>query len=341
MDTRSKKEELLYKLLKIEATILGIIAVFIISFYFILPINNPLNKDTILYKWYWLIFGLSFLVVSLYFAFCYIMAKKDKKTIMYHFANNSLNYDFLLRQLISRDFKTKYKRSVLGVLWSFLNPLLMMAVQYLIFSTIFGNEGIPNYPVYLLIGVVMFQFFNETVAPGLTAITGNASLLNKVPIPKRLFPLSKVFSSSINFAFSLIPLFVVMLICGVRPSFANLLLILDYIFLFVFVYGLTLLLSAAMVYFRDVQFLWGVISMLWMYATPIFYDLDAIKIEWVRTAMKFNPMYHYITFARICLRDGACPDLMCFLYCIICSVAMFAIGMFVFKRKEKDFVLHL
>ena len=124
-------------------------------------------------------------------------------------------YNFLIKQLVARDFKTKYKRSVLGYLWSFLNPLLTMLVQYVVFSTIFKN-GIDNYPVYLLSGIIIFNFFSEAVGQGLGSIVYNASLITKVYVPKYIYPVTKVASTSINLFISIIPLLLVTLLTGVR-----------------------------------------------------------------------------------------------------------------------------
>ena len=118
-------------------------------------------------------------------------------------------YQFLLKQLVGRDFKTKYKRSVLGMAWSFMNPLLTMTVQYIVFSTLF-KSNMANYPVYLLSGIVFFNFFSEAVSMGMTSITGNASLIKKVYMPKFVYPVARICSSLINLGLALIPLLLVM-----------------------------------------------------------------------------------------------------------------------------------
>ena len=127
-------------------------------------------------------------------------------------------YRFLLSQLVSRDFKTKYKRSILGVLWSLLNPLMIMAVQYIVFSELFRWD-IKNFAVYLLIGSVMFNFFSDASSQALSSITDSAGLITKVYVPKYIFPVSKVVSSSINLGFSLIALFLIVIIQGLSRIF--------------------------------------------------------------------------------------------------------------------------
>ena len=165
-------------------------------------------------------------------------------------------YHFLIKQLVDRDFKAKYKRSILGVFWSFLNPLLNMLVQYIVFSNLFRFD-IPNYPVYLLCGNVIFNYFSESCGMALNSITGNASLITKVYMPKYIYPLTRILSSMINLLISLVPLAIVALITGLWPTKAYILVIYPLICLAVFCLGLGMLLASAMVFFRDIQFLWG------------------------------------------------------------------------------------
>ena len=214
-----------------------------------------------------------------------------------------------------------------------------MAVQYVVFSTLFKSDT-PNYPVYLLSGIVFFNFFSEAVSVGMTSITGNASLIKKVYMPKYIYPFSKLFSSLINFGLALIPLFLVMLVTGtaIRPSV--LLLLYDIFCLLCFVMGMILLLSTAMTFFQDTQFLWGVISMLWMYLTPLFYP-ESIIPQSLLTLYHMNPMYQYITFARICIIDGVSPEPMAYLWCLLSSVLVLLLGIWTFKKQQDKFVLYL
>ena len=178
-------------------------------------------------------------------------------------------YWFLLTQLVSRDFKTKYKRSVLGVLWSMLNPLLTMGVQYIVFSELFRWD-IDNFAVYLLIGTVMFNFFTESTGQALVSITGSASLITKVYVPTYIFPVSKVLSSCINLGFSTLALYAILLIQRVPLNIYHLLIPFGYVCLIAFAIGIGLILASMMVYFRDTQFLYGIVTVLWMYLTPLF-----------------------------------------------------------------------
>lgn len=248
-------------------------------------------------------------------------------------------YGYLMKQLVARDFKTKYKRSVLGVLWSFLNPLLTMLVQYIVFSTLF-KSGIPNFSLYLLTGIVCFNFFSEATSMTLVSITGNASLITKVYVPKYIYPVSRVLSSMINLLLSLIPLLAVMLFTGTAVRPAILLLPFGLVCLLALCIGVGFILSTAMVFFRDMQFLWGVVSMLWMYMTPIFYPESIIPAQFM-TLYKCNPLYHIIRFIRIILIDGVSPEPKAYALCLLVSALPLLFGALVFKKNQDKFVLNL
>ena len=248
-------------------------------------------------------------------------------------------YRFLIRQLVGRDFKTKYKRSVLGVFWSFLNPLLTMAVQYVVFSNLFRFD-VPHYQAYLIIGIVFFNFFSESTNMALSSIIGNAGLITKVYVPKYIYPLTRVLSSLVNLVISLIPLLLVTLISGIVPTKAYLLVPFVLVCLAVFSLGIGLLLAALMVFFRDVQFLWGVLTMIWMYATPIFYPASILpaKIAWV---LDVNPLYYFITFARTCFMDGISPEPIVYVKCFLMAFITLLAGALVFGKSQDRFVLYL
>ena len=291
------------------------------------------------YRDYWLIIGGAFAALALLCLYWWRGAKDGRNNPLVAVCMLFTRYGFLIRQLVSRDFKTKYKRSALGMAWSFLNPLLTMSVQYVVFSTLFQSD-IPNYPVYLLSGIVFFNFFSEAVSMGMTSITGNASLIKKVYMPKYIYPVSRILSSLVNFALAIIPLLLVMLITGTAFTPALLLLIFDMLCLLGFVTGMSLLLTTAMTFFQDTQFLWGVVSMMWMYLTPLFYPESIIPAQFL-TVYHMNPMYQYITFARICIIDGVSPEPMAYLWCILSSVVVLGLGIMTFKRHQDKFVLYL
>ena len=289
------------------------------------------------YYWYFAAFGLVLLGVA-----CLYLIQNNRRgkasRVLNLFAAFS-RYRYLMKQLVARDFKSKYKRSVLGILWSFLNPLLTMVVQYIVFSTLFKSD-IPNFALYLLIGIVCFNFFSEATSMSLVSIIGNASLITKVYMPKYIYPLTRVMSSTVNFLLALIPLFIVMAITGEPLRPAVLLLPLGIFCLFCVSLGIGMFLASVMVFFRDTQFLWGVVSMLWMYATPIFYPESIIPTEFL-TIYKMNPLYHIIRFIRILLIDGVSPEPKAYVMMLIASVVPLLLGVVVFKKTQDRFVLNL
>ena len=288
---------------------------------------------------YWIVAGGLFLMTSLYVIYSFKQAKKGFNNYLVALCMLDNKYKFLLKQLVSRDFKTKYKRSILGMAWSFINPLLTMSVQYVVFSTIFKSNT-QNYPVYLLTGIVFFNFFNEAVNTGMISIVSNASLIKKVYVPKYIYPISKLFSSLTNFGISLIPLLLVMIVTGTKISFSILLLIFDVICFSGFILGMIMLLSTMMTFFQDTQFLWGVVSMIWMYLTPIFYTENIIPEKFIEI-YHLNPLYQYITFARTCIIDGVSPEPISYVLSLASAIIVLTLGIFVFKKNQDKFVLYI
>lgn len=289
--------------------------------------------------YYWHFVAVGFAALVGYSVFLIVRIRTGKQSMLLNAIVSFSHYKFLIKQLVSRDFKTKYKRSVLGVLWSFLNPLLTMSVQYIVFSTLFRSD-IPNFALYLLSGIVCFNFFSEATSMALTSIVGNASLITKVYVPKYIYPLTRVMSSVINFLLALIPLFAVMFLTGTPVRRSILLLPFGIICLFMFSLGIGLILASLMVFFRDMQFLWGVLSMLWMYLTPIFYPETIIPAN-ILPFLRCNPLYHIIRFVRTILMDGISPEPMAYLLMLVASFVPLTIGALVFKKTQDRFVLNI
>lgn len=290
-------------------------------------------------RYYWGLFGGAALLLLLLLIRQYSCFVKGKKTLILSVVFSIQKYSFLIRQLVSRDFKSKYKRSVLGMLWSFLNPLLTMSIQYVVFSTIFQST-IPNFIIYLLSGIICFNFFNEATGMCLMSIVGNASLINKVYVPKYIYPFSRTLSSSINMLLSLVPLFIMLLVTGTPIKLPILLLPFALLMLFMLSYGVGLILATMMVFFRDTQFLWNIFSMLLMYLTPIFYPASIIPDRFM-PIYSLNPIYQVITFVRSILIDGVSPEPSTYLTCILCCCIPFVIGTVVFRKNEDKFVLNI
>ena len=248
-------------------------------------------------------------------------------------------YKPLLNELVVRDLKLKYRRSFLGYVWSLLNPLMMMAIMSLVFSYMFRFD-IQNYPLYLICGQTLWTFFSESTSMAMHSVLVNGTLIRKVYIPKYIFPIARVLSRFVTMSFSLVAILIVMLVTKVPLSWELLLIPVPLVFLLIFCTGIGMILSALSVYFRDIVHLYGVLTMAWMYVTPIFYPISALPDE-IAYYIQFNPMYHYITFFRELVLYGAVPSLDIWMNCILSSVAAFLIGMWSFHKLQKNFILHV
>lgn len=291
------------------------------------------------YQVYWIVVISTFAVLFLLCFFAYNGIRQGKSNFLAKLFFVFDRYSFLMKQLVIRDFKQKYKRSKLGMAWSVMNPLLTMTVQYVVFSTLF-KSGIPNYPVYLLTGIVFFSFFNESVNSAMLSIIGNASLIKKVYMPKYIYPISRVITSLVNFALALIPLALITIITKLPVRAAMLLLIFDILCFLMFIVGISLLLSTIVTFFQDVLHLWGVLCMIWQYLTPIFYP-ESIIPERFLPLYRLNPLYQFITFARTCIIDGISPTPQAYFLCILYAVGMLGLGAAVFKKYQNEFVFRI
>lgn len=290
-------------------------------------------------NYYWYIVALALAGMGVFFFVEIKNIKQGKITIITRIVDLFSRYNFLIEQMVKRDFKAKYKRSILGVFWSFLNPLLTMAVQYAIFSTLF-ESNIKNFPIYLLIGIICFNFSNEAINRCIVAIVGNSHLITKVYIPKYIFPLTSVLSSTVNLLLSLLPLTIFVFLTGTQITAATLLLPFPLVSLFIFSLGIGLILCTGMVFFRDIQFLWGVVSMLWLYLTPIFYPEDIIPQEYL-TIYHLNPLYPIISFLRSIIIDGVAPEPSLYLGCILAAFFPLTLGIWLFKKNQDKFIFNL
>lgn len=261
---------------------------------------------------------------------------------------NFKRYWFLMSQLISRDFKVKYKRSVLGVVWSLLYPILMLAVMAVVFSQMFKFkvEGV-NYLVYLMTGIIMFNYFSEASNNAMTSVVSNFSLINKVYIPKYIFPIAKCLFVGINFALTLIPWLGIIALSyfglGEYTCHFNIyFLILPYVFLcmFLFTVGIGMLLSCVSVFLRDIFYIYGIIIMIWNYLTPVFYSIEIIP-ESLQALFKLNPLYQFLTAAREIVLYGRCPSAFSLILIGALGVGMLLIGGFVFKKNQDKFIYYI
>lgn len=275
--------------------------------------------------------------------------QQDSRSVPATFAKNEFEKDaFILKQLVTKDFKIKYRRSVLGVAWSVLNPLLMMIVMAIVFSTIFaqGRNGsiTPEmYPLYLIVGNITFSVMSESTNQALMSIIGAAPLLKKVKVHRWVFPVQKVLFSLVNFAFSLVAVALVMIWFRVAPSWHLILLPVALVLLMGFCMGVGMLLSALTVFFRDVMHLWTVVITAWTYITPIFWTTDFIAQmpHLVRVLVYANPMFNYIQFMRDIFLFRTTPTLFTVGMCVAWAVIALALGYFVFHKNEHKFILYI
>lgn len=247
---------------------------------------------------------------------------------------------FIVSSLVSKDFKLKYRRSVLGVLWSVLNPLLMMCVLAAVFTNVLKFGDVENYPMYLILGNVLFALMSDSTGSAMGSILESAPLIKKIRVSKMLFPIEKVLFTLVNFAISLIAVVIVMIFFRIAPTVDLVLLPLLLAYMLLFCSGLGLLLSALAVFFRDVCHLWGVVITAWTYATPLFYPVTLLP-EWMQAAEAFNPMYHYVCYFRDIVMYGTTPGIGENLICLGIALITFAVGFAVFKTSEKKFILYV
>ncbi|EOS54055.1 ABC transporter permease [Paenibacillus barengoltzii] len=246
---------------------------------------------------------------------------------------------YLFTILVNRDIKKKYKGSVLGILWSLINPLLNMIVLTIVFSTIFKNS-IDNFPVYLLSGRLLYSFFEGATSASLKSIINSSSLLKKVYVPKYLMTLSGVTSNFITFLISLIALMFVMIATGAEVNFYILYAPVFLLLLFVFVCGLSLVLSTITIFFRDLVYIYQVITHILVYTSAIFYPSSIIP-EKFQFILLINPVFHYISGFRQAVYLGAPPDLMNLLICFLLAIISLFIGVLVFEKNQDKFILYI
>lgn len=253
---------------------------------------------------------------------------------------NFKQYTPLLSELVSRDIKTKYRRSVLGVLWTLLNPLLMMIVLSIVFSQLFGRFGVENYPIYLLSGQVIFNFFSESTSMSMSSIINNAPLLKKVYIPKYMFVLSRTISSAINLFASFAALIIVMFVMRVELHYTVVLTVFPIVALVALSVGVGLMLASLAVKFRDIVHLYSVFTTVLMYLTPVIYPIESLP-GWVANVVKANPITNILTMFRCFMINGTMPDIFTICMTFIPSVLFLALGCWVFYKKQDDFILYI
>ena len=248
-------------------------------------------------------------------------------------------HQFAFEELVKRDFKQKYKRTVLGMAWSILSPLLSLLVMRLVFTQFFGRD-MPHYTTYLFCGNVLFAYFKEATTGGMNALMANRSIFTKINVPKYLFLLTKNVSSVINFGLTLVVFFFFVWLDGVAFTWKFVMLIYPIVCLTVFNIGMGLILSALYVFFRDVQYLYDVFTQLLMYMSAIFYVVDMYPAE-VQRVFLCNPVYVAIKYFRLITLEGSIPSVQFHLLLAAYALIALVAGGWIYKKKNHEFLYYV
>ena len=248
-------------------------------------------------------------------------------------------YVFVIKELTAREIKRKYARSSLGIIWSVLNPLLLMIVMSLIFSTMF-KSSIDNFPIYYLTGYIFWGLFSGATNSAMSALVDNKMLLIKAKLPKHTFILSRIYTSLVNFGYTCIAYVLMLAVFRVKLNWAMLLLPIDVLFALIFSMGIGYMLSILYVFFADIRYLYSVLLTLLMYLSAIFYPITRLP-DAMQTFISYNPVYVIISFARTCVLDGTVPVASEWIKLALMSFISFVIGMVVFRVKENKVMQHI
>lgn len=253
--------------------------------------------------------------------------------------NKLLRHQFLFEELVKRDFKKKYKRTVLGMAWSILSPLLMLLVMRLVFTQFFGR-GMEHYTTYLFCGNLVFSYFSESTGQGMTSLMGNAGIFTKVNVPKYLFLFSKNVQTLINFGLTLCVFFMFCVLDGITFTWKFICLLYPICCLVLFNVGVGLILSAMFVFFRDIQYLWSVFTQLLMYMSAIFYTIDSYSYT-VQCLFLLNPLYLFIRYFRKIVIEATIPTIWFHLLMLADVIIVFGIGCWMYKKYNTRFLYYV
>lgn len=248
-------------------------------------------------------------------------------------------YQFLFEELVKRDFKKKYKRTVLGMAWSVLSPLLMLLVMKLVFTQFFGRTT-PHYTTYLFCGNLIFSYFKESTNQGMSSLIGNAGIFTKVTVPKYLFLFSKNVQTLINFGLTLCVFFLFCVLDHITFTWKFILLIYPILCLVLFNIGVGLILSALFVFFRDIQYLWSVFTQLLMYMSAIFYTIDQYDYT-TQCLFLLNPVYLFIRYFRKIVIEATIPTPWFHLLMMADVTIVLGIGCWIYKKYNTKFLYYI
>ena len=267
--------------------------------------------------------------------------KKQKGTVIndgMKFKDKIKQYKFLFEELTKRDFKKKYKRTVLGVFWSVLSPFMSFLIYLFVFSYLF-QRSIPHFSIYIMSGTLMYSFFTSATNSGMFSMLSNAGVISNIKVPKTIFLLSSNVANIFNFLLTLIVFFIFVAIDGLPFGPHMLLIIYPIVCMTIFNIGVGYVLSSMFVFFRDTQYLYGIFTQLLMFVSAIFYSADAFPANF-QIIFAINPIYRYITYVRQVIIDGIVPDLSSHIFCLVVALIMLGIGYFVHKKTEQKFVYY-
>lgn len=248
-------------------------------------------------------------------------------------------YQFLFEELVKRDFKKKYKRTVLGMAWSILSPLLTLLVMRLVFTQFFGRNT-PHYTIYLFCGNLVFSCFSESTGQGMQSLMGNSGIFTKVNVPKYLFLFSKNVQTLINFSLTLCVFFVFCVLDNIIFTWKFILLIYPIFCLVLFNIGVGLVLSALFVFFRDIQYLWSVFTQLLMYMSAIFYTIDNYS-PLVQNLFLLNPVYLFIRYFRKIVIEATIPAPQFHLLMAADVIIVLGLGCWIYKKYNTRFLYYV
>ncbi len=248
-------------------------------------------------------------------------------------------HGFLFEELVKRDFKKKYKGTILGIVWSMLAPLMHLAVMNLVFSHFFQRSG-EHWIIYLFTGNLIFQYFREATTSGMTALQANSGIFTKVNVPKYLFLLSRNVEALINLSFSLIVYFIFVAANGIQFRWGFFAILFPIVCEIIFNVGMGLILSALHIFFKDISYLYDVFCTLLMYMSAIFYYVDTYPV-YMQNLLYLNPIYCYITYIRTVIISGTMPALWLHGLCLFYAVAVAAIGAHMYKKNNYKFLYYI
>lgn len=259
--------------------------------------------------------------------------------MMHNLFQKLKQYQFLFEELVKRDFKKKYKRTVLGMAWSVLSPLLMLLVMRMVFTQFFGRNT-PHYTIYLFCGNLVFSYFKESTDQGMTSLMSNAGTFTKVNVPKYLFLFSKNVQTLINFGLTLCVFSVFCILDRITFTWKFVLLLYPIICMVLFNIGVGLVLSALFVFFRDIQYLWSVFTQLLMYMSAIFYTIDKYEYT-VQCLFLLNPVYLFIRYFRKIVIEATIPTVWFHLLMMADVVVVLGLGCWMYKKYNTKFLYYV